>query len=186
MRLTVIDFETANRYSQSACSIGIVVFEDGELIHEAVYLIKPHRTYRYFDPFNISIHHITPEMVKNAPEFDTVAVFLIPWLQHAVLAAHNAPFDIGVLRSLIDLYQLDFPRVDVLDTVEVARKCYPRLDNHKLHTVCGALEIPLDHHEALSDARGAALLVLNAMSVVEVFDPVEFAMTLGVKLRPLY
>lgn len=186
MRLTVIDFETANRYNQSACSIGIVVFEEGELIHEAVYLIKPHRHYRYFDPFNIGIHHITPEMVKHAPEFDEVAPFLIPWLDNAVLAAHNAPFDIGVLRSLIDLYQLDFPRVDYIDTVEVARKCYPRLDNHKLHTVCGALEIPLDHHEALSDARGAALLVLNAMSIVEVFDPVEFATTLGVKLRPLY
>lgn len=186
MRLSVIDFETANRFSQSACSIGIVVFEDGELIHEAVYLIKPHRRYRYFEPFNIAIHHITPDMVKNAPEFDEVVPFLIPWMDNAILAAHNAPFDVGVLRSLIDLYQLDFPRVDVMDTVEVARKCYPRLDNHKLHTVCSALEIPLDHHEALSDARGAALLVLNAMSVVEVFDPVEFANTLGVRLRPLY
>jgi DNA polymerase III subunit epsilon len=185
MRLSVIDFETANRFSQSACSIGIVVFEDGELIHEAVYLIKPHRRYRYFDPMNISIHHITPDMVKNASEFDEVVPFLIPWMDNAILAAHYAPFDASVLRSLIELYQVDFPKVLVLDTVEVARKCYPRLINHKLHTVCNALEIPLDHHEALSDARGAALLVLNAMSIVEVYDPIEFANTLGIKLRPL-
>jgi DNA polymerase-3 subunit epsilon len=185
MRLSVIDFETANRFSESACSIGIVVFEDGELIHEAVYLIKPHHRYRFFDPFNISIHHITPHMVEHAPEFDEVVQFIIPWMDNAVLAAHNAPFDVGVLRSLIRLYDLDFPRVDVLDTVEVARKCYPRLDNHKLHTVCSALEIPLDHHEALSDAKGAALLVLNAMALCETFDPIEFASTLGIRLRPL-
>jgi len=185
MRLTVIDFETANRYSESACSIGIVVFEDGELIHEAVHLIKPHKYYREFDRFNISIHHITPDMVEDAPEFDVVVNELIPWMENAVLAAHNAPFDMGVFRSLIRLYGLDVPSIDVLDTVEVARKCYPRLENHKLNTVCSALEIPLDHHEALSDARGAALLVLNAMALTEVFDPVEFAHTLRVRLRPL-
>lgn len=185
MRLTVIDFETANKNNQSACSVGIVVFQDGELIHEAVHLIKPHRLYGYFDPFNISIHGITPEMVEDAPDFETVAQELIPWMDDAILAAHNAPFDMGVLRSLIDLYLIDFPDVLVLDTVEVARRCYPRLENHKLNTVCGALEIPLNHHDALSDARGAALLVLNAMGCCEVYDPVEFAQTLGVKLRPL-
>jgi len=185
MRLTAIDFETANNASQSACSIGIVVFEDGMLIYEECFLIKPQRYYSQFSPFNITIHHITPEMVRYAPEFDQVFPKLLPWLDNAVVVAHNAPFDIAVLRSLIQLYGLETPIVPYIDSVEVARKCYPRLDNHKLNTVCSALEIELDHHDALSDARGSALIIMNALAVMDEYDPQVLMNCLNLRYKKL-
>ena len=42
---TAIDFETANRYPTSACSIGIVVVQDGEITEEFSHLIKPEPYY---------------------------------------------------------------------------------------------------------------------------------------------
>lgn len=170
MKLSVIDFETANASAASACSIGIIVFEDGVVLHEAVHLIQPHRSVRYFAPENIAIHGIEPEMVANQPEFDELWPSLYPWLDKGVVAAHHAPFDVGVLNALLTLYGLSKPLCTVIDTVEIARKVYPHLPNHRLNTVCNYLEIPLNHHEALSDARGAALIVLNAMAHLNDYD----------------
>ena len=62
---TAIDFETANRYPTSACSIGIVVVQDGEITEEFSHLIKPEPY--YFNKKFIEIHGITPVMVKDAP-----------------------------------------------------------------------------------------------------------------------
>ena len=42
---TAIDFETANRYPTSVCSIGIVVVQDGEITEEFSHLIKPEPYY---------------------------------------------------------------------------------------------------------------------------------------------
>ena len=46
-------------------------------------------------------------------------------------------------------------------TVQMGRRCYPQLPNHRLNTLCGALGIPLDHHRADSDSRACAELLLN-------------------------
>lgn len=170
MKLSVIDFETANASPASACSIGIIVIEDGVVLHEAVHLIKPHPSVRYFAPENIAIHGIEPEMVEHEPEFDAIWPLLYPWLDKGVVAAHHAPFDLGVLNALLTLYGLSKPLCTVIDTVEVARKVYPHLPNHRLNTVCAYLEIPLNHHEALSDARGSALILLNAMAHLNDYD----------------
>jgi DNA polymerase-3 subunit epsilon len=39
-----------------------------------------------------------------------------------------------------------------------------------LNTVCEYFGIELNHHDALSDARGACLIALNAMAALEDFD----------------
>ena len=51
---TAIDFETANRYPTSVCSIGIVVVQDGEITEEFSHLIKPEPY--YFNKKFIDIH----------------------------------------------------------------------------------------------------------------------------------
>jgi len=170
MKLCVIDFETANRSMASACSIGIMVVEDGEVLHEAVYGIKPHVKYAYFDEFNISIHGIRYEDVEGEPEFDGIYPKLLPWFKDSILMAHNASFDMSVLKSLLRLYHIEPPTIKYIDSLEIARKVYPFLRNHRLNTVCEHLEIELNHHEALSDARGSCLIALNTMALIEDFD----------------
>jgi len=75
--------------------------------------------------------------------------------------AHNAPFDRSVLHSCCYHYNIDIPSQEFKDTVVLARK-YWDFENNKLNTVCKNLRIPLSHHDALSDAKGCALIAIEA------------------------
>ena len=75
--------------------------------------------------------------------------------------AHNAPFYRSVLHSCCYFYNIDLPKQEFKDTVAIARK-YWEFENNKLNTVCKNLRIPLNHHDALSDAKGCALIVIEA------------------------
>ena len=48
-------------------------------------------------------------------------------------------------------------------TVQMSRRCWPQLPNHKLDTLCAYLDIPLDHHKADSDSRACAQLLLAGL-----------------------
>lgn len=183
MKLCVIDFETANRHSASACSIGMMVVENGEVLHEAVYLIRPHVKYAYFDEMNISIHGIRYDDVENEPEFDQIYPYLKPWFEDSILMAHNASFDMSVLNSLFKLYHIEFKTLKYIDSLEIARKVYPFLRNHKLNTVCEHLEVELNHHEALSDAKGSCLIALNTMAQIGDFELETLIERLNLKIN---
>lgn len=185
MKLCVLDFETANSHPASACSLGVLVIEDGVILHEWVSLIQPHPAYDNFDPFNIQIHHITASMVKDAPSFAQIYPILLDFFEESILMAHFAPFDMKVLSELIHVYGLQLPKNHYIDSVEIARRAFPSLPNHKLNTVCAHLAIELNHHEALSDARGSALIALHTMSQLEEFDLMTWIKKIGVKIYTL-
>ena len=67
LNFTAIDFETATRYKNSACSVAVVDIEDGKIVDKYYTLIRPPRM--EFDSCNIMIHHITPDMVEDAEDF---------------------------------------------------------------------------------------------------------------------
>ena len=48
----------------------------------------------------------------------------------------------------------------------------PRLPDHRLNTMCEALGIPLDHHQAGSDSRAAAFLLADYLK--KGLDPAAF------------
>ena len=66
MEFVALDVETANADCSSICRIGVARFEGGCLAEEWSSQINPED---YFDPFNVSIHGITEEMVDVAPVF---------------------------------------------------------------------------------------------------------------------
>lgn len=185
MKLLAIDFETANQHPASACSVGVVQFDAGELIYEAQHLIKPHPRYAYFDERNIAIHGIKPESVLNERLFDEIYEQLLPFIEESVLIAHHAPFDVGVLKALQLMYGLQYPKVMYIDSVEIARKVLPFLANHKLNTVASYLGIELNHHEALSDARASGLIALHTMAQLNNFDLNHLMAYLNLPIRYL-
>ena len=134
---TAIDFETANRYPTSACSIGIVVVQDGEITEEFSHLIKPEPY--YFNKKFIEIHGITPVMVKDAPSF----------------------YDLSVLKACLERADLYARLPESFCTCRLSRKLVKGLPNYKLNTLCDHFGIALNHHEALSDARGAAKIMIE-------------------------
>jgi DNA polymerase-3 subunit epsilon len=161
--LVVLDFETANGKRNSACAIGLVKIRNRQIIQQASYLIRPPSP--DFAPINVEIHGITWNMVKAKPTFGQLWPQLDGfWADATFLVAHNAPFDHSVLEACCNQYDLRPPEREFLCTVQIARQCWPDLENHKLPTVCKRLRIDLQHHDACSDALASAKILLAAMA----------------------
>jgi DNA polymerase-3 subunit epsilon len=130
---TAIDFETANKYANSACSLAAVTMNDDRCVKEGYTLIRP--PFMVFDSGNIQIHGITPDQVAHKPKFDALWDRIRPHLEGRILVAHYAVFDTRVLRSLLKTYHLEKPQASYACTVEISRRVWPDLPNHKLDTV---------------------------------------------------
>jgi len=155
-----IDFETANETRTSACSIGVAWIENGRVTGTEEHLIRPREP--RFNPFNSAIHGIREEDVADAPEFPEVWAGLRERVQGRLILAHNAAFDLSVLRHTLTDYGLDLPACDYLCTVMMARRAWPALTGHRLNHLADFLGIALDHHHAGSDAEACGRIALAA------------------------
>ena len=158
LNFAAIDFETANREANSACAIGVSIVRDGRLVDTVTRLIRPPS--RHFE-FTY-IHGLTWQMVRNEPDFEEVWQELWPLiddLDH--FAAHNAPFDRKVLQACCRTYGLPVPAKKFVCTVQVARTTFSIYPT-KLPNVCAHLDIPLNHHDAESDAEACARILIAA------------------------
>jgi DNA polymerase-3 subunit epsilon len=156
--VVAIDFETANQSAGSACQLGLVRLEDWRVARQQSWLIRPPT-----DEFLFThIHGLTWEHVRHSPSWGELWPEISAHLEGAqYLAAHNAPFDRGVLQAVCAEAGLSAPQTPFLDTVIVARKVW-KIFPTKLNNVCERLDIPLNHHEALSDAHACAQILLQA------------------------
>ncbi|MCH4167318.1 MAG: 3'-5' exonuclease [Megasphaera sp.] len=180
---TAIDFETANKYANSACSLAAVTMNDDICVKEGYTLIHP--PFMVFSPDNVRIHGITPEQVANKPRFNTLWPAIRPHIDGRIIVAHYAVFDTRVLRSLLTYYKLDKPEVSYACTVEISRKVWPDLVNHKLDTVADFLGFRFHHHQALDDARACATIVCAAAKEVGASSMGELIDILGLRLKKL-
>lgn len=152
-RFIAIDVETANSARRSICQIGLVFFENGEITRSYVSLVKQ----KTFNPTNISIHGITPEMVKSAPDWSKVWGEIRPQLDGAFVVSHTL-FDQQCLVeacSHIGAADDDCDLTKWIDSCKVSRLAWPNLPNHKLKTVANHLGVSFLHHDALEDARAS-------------------------------
>lgn len=153
MQFVSIDFETANASHHSPCAIGVVVANEHEIVDEFYSLINP---LTEFSSFNIAIHGITPADITGAPTFAELWPTLYKYLAGNLVIAHNASFDMCVIRNTLDYFHIVYPKMDYLCTANIAKKVWPDLINHKLNTVAAHHGITFEHHHALEDARVAA------------------------------
>lgn len=180
---TAIDFETANKYANSACSLAVVTVQDGNVVHETYTLIRP--PFMVFSPDNIRVHGITPEQVRGKPAFDLLWDQIHPLLDGRVVIAHYAAFDMRVLRSLAKTYSLQLPPASYACTVEISRQVWPDLPNHKLDTVAGSLGFSFCHHHALDDARACAFIACKAAEQVGASSMEELLRLVGLTEKQL-
>ena len=161
-RYIVFDVETPNSYNDRMSAIGIAVVENGALCWSGASYINPET---HFDRFNMELTGISPDLVRSSPTFPELWRRFGPLLQSGVLVAHNAAFDMRVLACCLMDYGLEsLPFLPYACTVQMGRKCYPLLPDHKLNTMCDALHIPLDHHRADSDSLACASLLMKYMA----------------------
>ncbi|MDR3565966.1 MAG: 3'-5' exonuclease [Negativicutes bacterium] len=165
MNYVAIDFETANRARASACSMAAVTVENGQIVNSAYSLIRP--PVLQFDYWNTKIHGLTAKDVADKPTFAELWDKIRPHLDNKVVIAHNAVFDIGVLRSMLDEYGLVHPRFQYVCTVDIARRVWTDVENYKLSTLANYFAIEFDHHNALHDARTCAMIALSAQKTMK-------------------
>jgi DNA polymerase-3 subunit epsilon len=166
MRWAAVDFETATCSRASACALGVVVVEDGEDLHRQAWLIRPPGN--DYDSRNVEIHGIRPSHTESAPAFDRVWAEAMQLIGDRTIIAHNAGFDVGVIRGGCDAYELAPPSSRYLCTVQLSRRTWPELSAHKLPIVAGHVGAQLDHHEALSDAAACSSIMRACIDTVGV------------------
>lgn len=160
MNFVAMDFETASGKRYSACSLALTIVRDNQIADEFYTLIKPDVPFFWR---NVEIHGIHEHDVKDAPTFPEVWPHIQSFFtSEQLVIAHNAQFDNGVLKQTLTHYGLDAPSYLSLDTVKTSRQFLPMLANHKLNTVCDALNITLEHHHnALDDSLACANILLT-------------------------
>ena len=114
-------------------------------------------------PMARRIHGITNEMVKDAPAFAERAAEVRARLEGAVVVAHNAGIDLGVLKRKLP----DFAPADVLDTLKLSRRLLPGQASHRLGALVQALDLGdglpagLTPHRARYDVLVTARLLVH-------------------------
>ncbi len=190
-----IDFETANSRYYSACSLGVVLFENGKIAKRNLYMINPDCN---FAPENVAIHGITRAQVADAPKFDALWPELVPIFRKFRVVAYS-DFDAKVLRSLIRHYGLtveDSFTLNYFDVCQCARDNILGLTNYKLPTVAEFLNIEgLKHHDAVSDAETCGKIYVRliaqrgrkiraSMDIPATYAQQDYIRNLGGKVPP--
>jgi len=163
----VIDFETANYYPSSVCSIGLVIVHNGQIDGKIYRLIRPEP--EWYSRFNTRIHGLTAADTANEKVFPYVWEEIVSEIKDLPLVAHNSPFDEACLRAVHRVYQMDYPDYKFYCTCRASRKVFGKiLPNHQLHTVAAHCGFELvNHHHALDDAEACARIALKILHPIQ-------------------
>ncbi len=146
-----IDFETADYKADSACAIGMVRYENGKAVEYFSSLIRPPRQNFVFT----YIHGIKWEDVVHEDDFAGIWERARDFLKDVdAFIAHNASFDRKVLHTCCIAHRQIIPQAPFYCTLKASRK-FLKLPSHKLNAVAEHFSIPLQHHDAASDAFAA-------------------------------
>jgi DNA polymerase-3 subunit epsilon len=158
---TAIDFELATAEYTSVCALGIVNVKDGEIINEYYSLVRPPQNKYMWQ--TTRVHGIKPKDTADAQTFEELFPTLHVLLAGQRMVAHNEAFDRSVLQKTMKYYGLDYKVLSLQDKWECTSNLYRSkgFAKTKLSICCEIMGIQLDHHDALSDARGSALLYLK-------------------------
>jgi DNA polymerase-3 subunit epsilon len=155
----VVDVETACSRVSSICQIGIVGFRDGVELFAYETLVDP---LDHFSSFNTRIHGITGDHVVGAPNFGDVHAVIDGHLAGRITVAHSF-FDKGALGAACAIHGQAAIETTWLDSVRVAKRAWPELPSHRLNVLTQFLGVRHKHHDALSDARAAGMVIVRAI-----------------------
>ena len=129
----VFDVETPNRYNDRMSAIGISVVEDGQIVKEWFSYVNPEE---HFDQFNTDLTGISAETVADAPTFPELWKQIEEMMGSEILVAHNAPFDMGVLKKCLQDYGIEWTeRTRHICSVQIRRRELPGM-SHSLDSMC--------------------------------------------------
>ncbi len=186
MNYVALDFETANEYPGGACSVALARFdEEGELLDSYYTLIRPKEP--YFDPSMSAVHQLNSSECLASPEFDAIWGDMVRFIAGDVVVAHNAAFDMGVLKGALEVYDLQCDRLSYLCTLIIARKVWPNMLSYRLSYIVDSLELEYRAHHALDDAImcGKIFGKLCRGELADLFTLKRFLATHAIELKTI-
>lgn len=179
---TAIDFETANSSNASACAVGLVRVRGGAVVAKTGWLIQPPAPHDVFFDLNTRIHGIRAEDVVGAPSWTAQLGALADFIGDDVLVAHNAGFDMAVLKRACEATGDDVPAYRYACSLQVARKVYD-LESYRLPFVAAEAGFPdFPHHNATADALACAHVMVDAARRTGATDIDDLAELAGVRV----
>ncbi|MGH3669823.1 MAG: 3'-5' exonuclease [Pseudonocardiaceae bacterium] len=149
-------------------------------------LIRPPR-HAELTSFDINQTGITPAMLADRPAAGQVLAELDrrfsagPYL----LIAHHAPTEARILSDHRE-YCPNLARIDLLDTVRLARDLFPELPKHGLDELLRHLRIPspAQRHRAMADVQATTDLFLHMITASDWADLRQLRTIAGYAARP--
>lgn len=164
----VFDFETTglSPLRDEIIEIGAIRVDD---IHA-----KEHKTFCTFvkprSPISnriTAINGIDNDMVADADDISSVIKEFHEFIGDLPLVAHNASFDMKFLLHNMQAHGLEFLGNKVVDTLSLARKAFPDIDNHKLTTLVEHIGINVDQsHRAFDDSMAALMVYTTSVQLL--------------------
>ena len=147
--------------------IGACRIAHGKIVAEFETLVNPELP---LPPFISTLTGITEELLASAPLFSEVAESWLNFIGDAVLAAHNANFDVTLLNQEIARVFLGCRmRNAELCTVQLARRMMPDLEKHHLDALADNFGFQItERHRAAGDARATARVLLHLIDELEI------------------
>lgn len=165
-RLTVFDVEstgTSTSTDEIVQLAAVTLNRDGQVTGRFNRLVKPS------GPVGESekIHHISDERLKaeGEPPEKVFADFLAFTRNH-ILAGHNVSYDIHILMSQMRRLGMDPVETPAwVDTLEIFRRYYPELKNHKLEYLGEVFKVHhKSSHNAYDDILATAEIFMYAVN----------------------
>jgi DNA polymerase-3 subunit epsilon len=182
---TAIDFETANSSNASACAVGLVRVRDGRIVEKTGWLIRPPAGHDVFFELNIRIHGIQPEHVAGAATWTEQLADIVAFAGGDILVAHNAGFDMAVLKRACDATGDECPPYRYACSLQVARKVY-RLESNRLPFVAAEAGFAdFAHHNATADAMACAHVMIDAARRIGASDIEALTEAVGVRVSQI-
>ncbi len=115
------------------------------------------------------VHHITDDMVVNAPRFQHVGHDFLAFAHNSTLVAHNARFDLSFLQESLARTGLPLWQGKTMDSLLLVKKLYPNLPSYSLQNLRGVLKLDksgddLTAHRAGDDVVWTMRLLENLLS----------------------
>ncbi|HCM49490.1 MAG TPA: DNA polymerase III subunit epsilon, partial [Microbacterium sp.] len=151
----------------------------------AGWLIRPPFPHDRFFEINTRIHGIREQDVVDAPTWAEQLPDLCAFIGDDVAIAHNAGFDMSVIRRACEATGTACPDLTYACTVQVSRRTYD-IPSHRLPAAAAAAGYAgFVHHEAVADAVACAHIAIDAARRAAAPDITSLAEALGVRLGRL-
>ncbi len=161
---TGLSFQDGHRVVEIACIETKDLIPTNKIFHK---LINPNRD---IPEEAFKIHGFSKEFLSTKESFDQVADEFLNFIRGKKIIIHNASFDLGFLNNELGKVKKKLiDRVDIIDSLEVARNKFPGISN-SLDALCKRFNIDLSKrtkHNALLDCQLLREVYINLLDAKE-------------------